>query len=385
MTPLRAAALTALLLLSPPAHACTFCAGSLRTKQTLRLHYAQAKVVLHGQLKNPRFDAATDGGTTDLHVGAVLKDAAARKGRAVLTVQQYLPVVGDTPPDYLMFCDVINGNLDASYGLSAPPAVVEYLKSAAQLDDLDPVKKLGFFFKHLDSADPTVAADAFHEFARASDGEILKASGQFDPAKVRKLIADPNTPVDRLGVFAFLLGVSGKETDAAFLAAMLKAQPLSDRASAAFGGLLAGYILLAPKDGWAFTTTVLADGKRGYAERLSAVATVRFFQATRPTDCKPQVVACCAALLPHGDLADQAIEDLRRWGYWELTADVLSQYAKPTHAAPIVRRAIVRYALTCPRDEAKKFVSALRQTDPKLVNDVEEMLSRFAPVTPPKK
>ena len=49
-------------------------------------------------------------------------------------------------------------------------------------------------------------------------------------------------------------------------------------------------------------------------------------------------------------LADQAIEDLRRWGYWDLTTDVLAQYSKPTHAAPIVRRSIVRYALR-PGDE----------------------------------
>src|SRR6185312_16000248 len=126
-----------------------------------------------------------------------------------------------------------------------------------------------------------IAADAFSEFARASDAEILKAAGQLDAAKVRKLIADPDTPADRLGVFAFLLGVCGKPADAEFLAGFVKQTPLPERTSAAFGGLLAGYVLLAPKDGWAFTAAVLADEKRGYAERLSAIGTVRFFQATR--------------------------------------------------------------------------------------------------------
>jgi hypothetical protein len=87
--------------------------------------------------------------------------------------------------------------------------------------------------------------------------------------------------------------------------------------------------------------------------------------------------------LPHGDLADQAIEDLRRWGYWDLTVDVLSQFPKPTHTAPITRRCIVRYALCCPNEEAKRFIVAVRQTDPKLVKDVEASLDLFAPV--PKK
>ena len=96
------------------------------------------------------------------------------------------------------------------------------------------------------------------------------------------------------------------------------------------------------------------------------------------------MLKCCAALLPHGDFADQAIEDLRRWGYWELSADVFAQFAKPTHAAPIVRRCIVRYALSCPTDDAKRFVASVKQTDPKLVAAVEEMLKLFDPVNPKK-
>lgn len=380
MTPIRAAALFASLLLVPDlGRACTFCDGSIRTRQTLRLYYSQARLVVHGQLKNPRFDPATDNGTTDLHVTAVLKDPA-RLGRAIITIPRYLPVIGDTPSDYLLFCSVVEGKLEPTYGVSAPPAVVEYLKASALLDDADPVKKLGFYFKHLDSSDSTIASDAFLEFARAPDADILKAEGQFDAAKVRKLIADPATPVERLGVFSFLLGICGKTEDAAFLGELVKAMPLPERNAAAFGGLLAGYILIEPKNGWAFAASVLADDRRGYSERLSAIGTVRFFQATRAAESKADVLKCCAALLPHGDLADQAIEDLRRWGYWDLTSDVLAQYGKPTHAAPIVKRSIVRYALTCPTDEAKQFIADLRQSEPKLVGDVEEMLKRFAPV-----
>jgi hypothetical protein len=372
-------ALAAVLLAPPAARACTFCDGSLRTKQTLRLHFAGAKVVVHGQLRNPRFDPKTDAGFTDLHVAAVLKDDPARGGRVVLTLPQYLPVVGNTPPDFLMFCGQTNGQLDPTHGVPASAAVLAYLKEAASLDDADPVRKLGFFFAHLDAADPTAAADAFFEFARAADADILKAAARFDAAKVRRLIADPNTPVERLGVFAFLLGTVGTKTDADFLAGLLKQTPPTERVSAAFGGLLAGYVLLAPSDGWAFTAAVLGDPKRAYSERLAAVGTVRFLQATRP-ESKPDVLKCCAALLPHGDLADQAVEDLRRWGWWELTAEVFAPFDRPTHAAPIVRRGIVRYALSCPKPEAKAFVEAARRSDPKLVKAVEEMMSLYDPV-----
>lgn len=381
----RAAALALLIFAAQPAAACTFCDGGFRGRQTLRLHHAGAKVVLAGQLRNPRVDAnAPGGGTTEFHVSTVLKDDPARGARAVLTLPKYLPVIGDTPPDYLIYCDVVNGALDPSYGLPAPAAVVEYAKAAAAATDADPVKQLGFFFRHLDHAQPAVAADAFLEFAKAADADILKAAPAFDRAKLRTLIAAPATPTERLGVFSFLLGSCGTADDAAFLASMLTPNPPTERASAAFGGLLAGYILLKPQDGWTFTAAVLADERRGYADRLSAVNTVRFFQATRAAESKPHVLRCCAALLPCGDLADQAVEDLRRWGYWDLTADVLAQYPKPTHAAPIVRRAVVRYALTCPADDARRFVASLRQTDPRLVADVEDMLRRFDRVPVPK-
>lgn len=380
MTPYRSLLAIAILLAAiTESRACTFCSGPIRSQPTLRMRYATAKVVAHGTLKNPRFDPNTDRGFTDFHFGTLLKDDPVRKNAKSLTLPQYLPVIGDTPPDYLLFCEVIDGKLEPQPGLASRPAIVEYLKAAAALDPKDLAKCLAFFYSHLDSADATVSADAFLEFARASDAEILKAAAAFDPATVRKLIANPNTPVERLGVYAFLLGSCGKADDATFLAALLKQNPLPERTASAFGGLLAGYVMLDPKNGWPLAASNLADEKQGIALRLSTISTVRFFQATRGAECKSEVLKCCAALLPAGDLADQAVEDLRRWGWWDLTKDVLAQFGKPTHSAPIVKRAIVRYALSCPNDEAKAFVASLREREPKLVKDVEDMLARFAP------
>jgi hypothetical protein len=380
---LRFAAAVAFALLPavPPADACTFCGENVRSKPTLRLLFAQAKAVIYGKLKNPRFDPKTDDGFTDLHATAVLKDDPARGNQNVLTIRAYLPVIGDTPADYVAFCTVSGGRLDYASGVPATAAVVDYLKAAAKLPD-EPTARLAFYFKHLASPDAVVAADAFVEFARASDADIAKSAKHFDAAVLRKLVADPKTPGERLGVFAFLLGTCGGADDAVFFANMLKQNPLPESVRDSFGGLLAGYVLLAPKDGWSFTAALLGDAKQPYSVRLSTINTVRFLQAARGADCKAEVLKCCAALLPHGDFADQAIEDLRRWGYWELSADVFAQFGKPTHSAPIVKRCIVRYALSCPTDDAKKFVAAVRQSDPKLVAAVEEQLKLFAPVKP---
>ena len=39
-----------------------------------------------------------------------------------------------------------------------------------------------------------------------------------------------------------------------------------------------------------------------------------------------------------------------------------------------MKRAIVRYALSCPKAEAKQFVERIRITDSEMVKDVEEGL-----------
>jgi hypothetical protein len=366
-----------LVLLAARADACTFCGENVRSRPTLRMQYAQSKVVVYGTLKNPRFDPKTDDGFTDLHVSAALKDDAARGNANVLTIRKYLPVIGDTPAGSITFWGVADGKLSYTSGESATEATVEYLKGAAKLDGADAPTRLGYFFRHLASTDATVASDAFVEFARASDADIVKSAKQFDPVVLRKLLTDDKTPAERIGVLAFLLGVCGGPTDATFLASALKQNPLPERVRDSFGGLLAGYILLAPKEGWQFTQAVLGDDKQPFGVRISAIYTVRFFQMIRGAESKADVLKCCAVLLPHGDFADQAIEDLRRWGYWDLSADVFAQFGKPTHDAPIVKRCIVRYALSCPNDAAKRFVAAVRQSDPKLVASVEEQLKMF--------
>src|SRR5262245_58719876 len=109
------AAVAAVTFAASPAVACTFCGGDLRSRQTLRMHYASSKAVLHGQLKNPRVDSKTDAGLTDFHATAAFKDDPARGGATVLVIPQYLPVIGNTPSEYVLFCGVADGKLDPTF------------------------------------------------------------------------------------------------------------------------------------------------------------------------------------------------------------------------------------------------------------------------------
>lgn len=377
MTRFVSAVLTTALAVGPTA-ACTFCAGGLLGRPTLRERQAQAAVVVVGKLSNPRFDPAAGGGQTDFVAGRVLKADDGPAFPARFTVPQYLPVVGDTPADFVLFCGrAADGTPEVLHGQPATAALETYLDRLIKLDAKSATDRLRFFAEPLGSADSAVAGDAFLEFAKASDAELLAAKAVLPTATIRKLLHDPATPADRVGVFALLLGLCGDKSDAAGLAGQLDRKPLADRVRENVGGYLAALATLDPDAGWRRVQGLLADATTPFDQRLAAVGVVRFFQAGKPAETRPRAVACYRALVGQGDFADVAIDDLRRWGWWELTPDILAAFDRPSHAASMVRRGIVRYALCCPAAEAKAFVVRVRAADPRLVAGVEASLKLY--------
>ncbi|MFO0936131.1 MAG: hypothetical protein U0798_06390 [Gemmataceae bacterium] len=365
------------LLTSSPLNACTFCAGGYANRQTFRERAKDATIIVHGKLADPQF--GPDGkGTTDLVVTTQLKSDDKLVTPAKVKIPQYLPVVGDTPRDYLLYAGVVEGKIDIVSGVSVPPESVSYVKEAMGLPAGDATKRLAFYFRHLDSKDPTISGDAFLEFAKASDREIAQAAAAFDVAKIRQWLADPKTPAERLGVYAVLLGLCGKSGDEQAIQALLTTSPRPERVSSNLGGLLAGLTLINSKAGWKQIGDLVTNANAPLDERLFALGTIRFFEQTREKETKSEILAIYKSLLAQGDLADMAVEDLRRWGWWNLTAEVLKPFDAKTPPAPILRQAIVRYALTCQDEASQAFLQRVRKSDPALVERVEEGLKRFA-------
>jgi hypothetical protein len=369
------------LFAAPVAQACTYCDPSNLRLQTLRQEARNSKFVVVGTLANPRL--VGDNGATDLNVEHVPKDDVARGKQRTLTLPRWVPVDAKKPPRVLVFFDVYEGKLDPFRAVTLRgTAVPDYLKAALALDDRDRVASLLFYFRHLDSPDPDVASDAFLEFAKATDQEIGVVGPKLDSAKLRKLLADPKTPSERLGVFAFLLGACGNRNDAQVLAGMID-KP-EERNSAALSGLLGGLIEMRPEDGWKRVVVILDDPRRPYRDKLAALGTVRFFHAYRPAENRKAILAGMSAVVARGDMADMAIEDLRRWQWWDQTRQILSQYNEPTHSAPLVKNSILRYALTCPNADATAFVKAVEAKEPVAVREVRESLE-FERSPPTKK
>ena len=353
----------------------------VRNCRRYRQEARNSRIVVIGTLSNPRL-VGGDSGLTDLNVEHVIKDDPALDKKRTLTLPRWTPVDRKKPPRVLVFFDVYEDKLDPFRGVNLRgDSASEYLRGGLALDDRDRVTTLLYYFRHLDSSDPDVAADAFLEFAKAADQEVGAVGPKLDPAKLRKLLADPKTPPERLGVFAYLLGACGTKSDADTLAKLLEKG--DERTAAAVSGILGGLIQMRPNDGWKRAIALIEDPKRPYQDKLAVLGTLRFFHAYQPEEHRKAIVAGMSAVVARGDMADMAIEDLRRWKWWDLTRHIVAQYQQPTHTAPLVKNAILRYALTCPDEAAAAFVQTVAASEPALVREVKESLE-FERPSPPK-
>jgi hypothetical protein len=130
-----------------------------------------------------------------------------------------------------------------------------------------------------------------------------------------------------------------------------------------------------PKEGWELLQKTLADGRKPLLLRLALLRTLRFYHGAHPREARPHLVSVMKALLDQGELADLAIEDLRLWQIWDLTAEILKLHGRKGVDSPVKQRAIIRYALCCAATaETRSYLAKCRKDDPDSVQDVEEGL-----------
>jgi hypothetical protein len=358
--------------------------------QTLTGEVANASMVLYGTLANARLDAGGAGGfgqgSTDLRIDSVIKSHEILGNRKVITLPRYVPATNQNDK-FLVFCDVFKGQIDPYRGMPVKgnADVVKYLQGALAVKDKPIGERLRYFFDYLDNPDLEVSNDAYKEFGNASYDDYHAMAKALPAAKIARWLQDPDTPTFRYGLYASMLGHCGGAKDAAQLRKML--DDPDKRLNSGVDGILAGYTMLQPKEGWAYIQGILKDGSKEFMLRYAALRAARFFWDSRPDVVgKKDVVDAVCLLLDQSDVADLAVEDLRKWRCWEVSDRVLALYGKESHAVPIVRRAILRYALTCPGPKAAEFINKVRKQDPEMVKDVEELLKlEPAPAKPAPK
>lgn len=371
------------LVLTTTTHACSICGVGLRSTPTIRedVGNALAQVIFYGAAVESKL-TGTGTGLTRIKILHVFRDKPKFIKGDHVEIRRYIPVQdGNAPPRFLMFCDMFMDRLDAYRGIPIKSDdVIEYVKKTMSLDPKDPVAALGFYFSNLEHPDPELAQDAFVEFAKANDRDIALASGKYSAEKLRRWL-DPasGVPEVRLAVYALLLGTCGNKEDGSFLRTQL-AREDDPRTRNIYDGLLSGYIALEPQEGWALLQGILRDGRKPLPLRLSAVRALRYSYGAHPDKYRKEALQVAEGMILQGELADLAIEELRRWKLWDLTREILSLHGKKGFDAPIMERAIIRYALSCKPDaRVTEFLADRRRDMSDVVKEIEEQLQLEKP------
>jgi len=372
----------ALVLVPTAAVACPFCPSA---GQTLLGEVNQAHLIVFGTLTNAQRDPNEFGkGTTDMEIEVIVKDHQFLKGKKKITLPRYVPDTKDKSK-YLVFCEIYKGELDPYRGEAVPTdsKIAEYLKGAIDLKDKDMPARLHYFFKHFDAADWAIAADAFQEFSNAEYKDVRAAGAKMNPDQVLKMLKDPNTSIARYGLLGLLLGHCGKgETHGKALKEFID-DPKVKQATG-LDGLLAGYVLLDPKDGLAYVAGLIKDTKEDFLVRYAALRNMRFFWEYRDDVLKKAaIVDAIKPLLDQPDIVDLAVEDLRKWQQWDQTAKLVQLFDKPSHDVSIIQRSIIKFALSAPADNkvAADFLARMRADEKQAerVRDLEQLLELEKP------
>jgi hypothetical protein len=362
-----------------PSPGCPFC--SENTGPTLVGDFSQASMVLYGSFTNPKIGANGLDGTTDFVIDKVLKPHEALKGIKNSTVTLPRHVLAKNK--FVVFIDVYKGNLDPYRGVEvqANSELVKYLEGAVKLEKSSPPERLRFAFDFLNSADFDVAMDAYREFAKADYKDYRGMANKLPASVIAGWLKDPKTPPYRYGLYASLLGHCGGPDDAKLLRSMI--DDPEKRKGSGIDGLLAAYIMLKPKEGWSYLQETLANDKQEFMFRYACLRTMRFLWDQRPDlIAQKELVHGMSRVLDQADMADFGIEDLRRWQRWEMTGQVINLFGLKSHNIPVVKRAVLRFALASPDPKAAEFVRRQRERDLDWVKDTEELLKLEADSQP---
>jgi hypothetical protein len=374
-----AALIAAVLEFTNSAQACPGCGPP--TGQTLASEVAQADFILFGTLGSPKPNANdTTKGTTEITIDTIVKEHALVKNKKVFTIPRLVPP--DTKPTkYMVFFNVVNGDVDPYRGVavSLDSKLPEYVKGALEVRKKDTVTRLRYFFDNLESNDLEISGDAYNEFAFADYKEVSELAPTLPAATLLKWLKDPNTRASRLGLYGLLLGHCGKAEDAKAMRALL--DDPERKFSSGLDGILIGYMLLDKKGAYDYLMKMVSDPEKEFLVKHCGLKVFRFFwEYRKDVLTRKEILDGLAALMAHPDIADMPMDDLRKWGAWEMTDSVLKYSKIESHKTlPINRRAILKFAIAASWADSKNapavaFVAQARKDDPERVALLEDLL-----------
>ena len=272
----------------------------------------------------------------------------------------------------------------------------------APVPETETAKRLEYFVNYLEHPDQLVSNDAYAEFANAPYEDINMVADKLPKKKIRKWVADKDTPGTRLGLYGLLLGLSGDQSDAKVMESRIS--QISSDFRLGIDGIMSGYLLLKGAKGLELIDRTKLepskikdkDGKVvdvPFSETYAAMQALRFMWTYgNGRISKERLRQSMRLLLDRPELADLVIADLARWKDWSIQDKLLKIYDQEAYNIPAIKRAVIRYFYYCSKDvpkdkdgkatglrpphvvSAEAHLKMLEEKDPKMVRDAKRYL-----------
>ena len=332
------------LAFSLVSQSCPFCDWAKKAP-TLVGQFDDAQIVLFGHFENARINNNGAGeGETDFEIERVLKSHDMIKGKKQITVPRHILNVKSK---FIVFCDVYKGKIDAYKGtqVANDGEMIRYIENIMKVKGKSQPERLRLAFDFLNSPEIEVAMDAYREFAKADYRDYKDFAKKLPADTIAGWLQDPKTPSFRYGLYASLLGHCGAKDDAKLLMTMIE-DPEKSKGSGV-SGLMASYMMLEPEKGWKFVKNLVQDKEKPFMTRYAGLHTIRFLWENRldllnakdDAAAKNEIIKGLAGVLKTPDMADFAIDDLRKWQCWNYCDEVLDLYGKKNYNTSTMRKA----------------------------------------------
>jgi hypothetical protein len=384
-----------------PARACPINYSSFRQKLTASDAVLVATLV---RRTPPNPSGAHSTAVTDLVVSQVIKNHPGLAGRTRFPLPFRVPP-GRFPGKVLVFASIVKGKLNLRWmgELGQGSELPRYLVGIHKIANKKPPSRLRFYAEYLIHPEYLIALDALSEFQDADYADLRKAAERLPADQLAAWLRDPRCKDNEIGILAFLLGHASKDrrAHAGLLGSLLKREVTSDLSGDPYlcfrvawdryrifhspAGVYQGLILLQPREGWEQVRRVLGDPSGSFRSRAAVLLTARFLMECRPELIPArEVVAGLVPLLEQEDLTDLVVNCFRTWKRWETTDRVLALKSRECFRSSLVRRAVLRFALSSPRKQARDFIARERNEDGESVRDAEADLNGGERIGPPK-
>lgn len=344
---------------------------------TLLDRFIDAPVLVTGRFQNAVGpNNALLNGQTELVLDGILVPHDLLKGRKSV----FVPRVITSKEKFLVAMELHKGQLEAIGGMEidAKGEIVKYIGGAIQLKDKSTQGRLRYSVDFLSSQNDEVARSAHGEFILAAGtkyADFRKVAESLKPEPFVKALQNADMPAWQRGVYAMLLGHCGKKEDAVILRKLIDA-PWDPKQTLPLDSMLVGYTMLDPEAGWRLLTISAEQEDKNFLQRYAVLQAMRRLGTDRKDLVNADKAAKGIALfLKVRDMADFAVEDLRKMKRWDYCDAILDLSAKEGYNSPLMRRSILRFALQCPAPRAKAHAQIQRAGNSDWVTETEELLA----------